>query len=926
MNRHPQYRFLPAVGVVALAAMLAGCPFDKPQEHLARGKALAAKGDHTGATIEFKNVLQSDPKSSEARYLLGRELLQTGEARAAEIELQKAYAAKYNRDAVIAPLVQSQLSQNQPEKIPAEAYRMELATPEGNAELRSLLGAASLLQNRPDEALTFYRSAMQAVPDYPQARLGEARIAAIRGNTDEASAEVTAVLAKNPTLFEGLFLKGDIARARGANPEAIAAYVAAIAQSPRSVAARLALADAYVNAKSYDLAQAQVDQLKKLAPRNPGTNYLDALIAFDRKDYLRANDAINLSLGENPANGVGQLLSGAISIAMGQPALGEVHLLEGIRLLPNAIYGRRMLTALYLRQRQPQKANEILQPALRALPDDANLNGMAGEVALLLGDFPHASKYFERTAQIDPANTNAKVRRAAIDIAQGNDAGGLAALEAAAKESANNPNPDIVIIVTQLNRKQYDQALVAWKRLEKNQPDNPLTYNLRAAIDLGRNDRAGARKALEHAVQIQPTFFPAVNNLAGLDELDGNLDAARQRYKTLLAKDKNSSPALVALAQLEANHGAGADVVVPLLTEAHRVAPKSEQPITALVGYQLSQNNRQQALAAVQEGLNATPNNETYLNIVGALQMQGGGVDQAIAAYRTLSSGRPDSVEYKVRLAQAMLLANQGDLAIPALDNILKAQVEVPAVQTAVVGVVLSAGRVDDAARMLATIHKAAPKSPALNELDADVKVAQKQYVEAAALYRKALAQTPSPATTIKLASTLQAAGNDAEAHTLLADWMKAHPKDSAVAVFDADVALRAKDYPRAATAYRAILAQSPNDANVLNNLAWALWQQKDPQAVTFAEKATTLAPNNPAFSDTLGWMLVEQGDTKRGRELLEKASAAAPRQRDITLHLAKAQIKDGQKDRARTTLQALLKAAPDSPEAKESKALMATL
>ena len=112
-----------------------------------------------------------------------------------------------------------------------------------------------------------------------------------------------------------------------------------------------------------------------------------------------------------------------------------------------------------------------------------------------------------------------------------------------------------------------------------------------------------------------------------------------------------------------------------------------------------------------------------------------------------------------------------------------------------------------------------------------------------------------------------------------------------------------------------------------LNNLAWSLWEQKDGQALSYAEKAVQLAPNSPAVGDTLGWMLVEQGQVKRGLELLEKASAMVPKQSEIALHLAKAQIKDGKKDAARTTLQNVMKNAPaDSAEAKESKALLASL
>ena len=95
---------------------------------------------------------------------------------------------------------------------------------------------------------------------------------------------------------------------------------------------------------------------------------------------------------------------------------------------------------------------------------------------------------------------------------------------------------------------------------------------------------------------------------------------------------------------------------------------------------------------------------------------------------------------------------------------------------------------------------------------------------------------------------------------------------------------------------------------------------------MAIAQRANDLAPNQPAINDTIGWIMVEQGRTKDGLELLQKASAAAPAQRFIALHLAKAQIKDGRKDAARTTLQAIVRAAPESVEGKESKTLMATL
>ncbi len=914
------------VAALAICALLAGCPFDSAEDHLARGKQLAEEHDHNAAIIEFKNALQSEPQSAEARFLLGRELLEQGQARAAEIELQKAYDGRYDRDAVVPLLVKSQVLQGAPEKISAWVVKSELKSPTANAEVQSWLGFAALAQNKVDEASVAYQNALRFVPTYPAARLGEARVRAMHGELDTAYTEVLDVLQAQPNNVEGLILKGDIVRAKGDMPGAIEAYIAATKQDARSVTAKLALADAYVVAGKSAEAAPEVAALKKLAPLNPIVNYYDALISFNKKDYLHANDAIALSLRGNPANAPAQVLSGTISLAMNQPAQAEVHYIEGIKLSPGTVFTRRVLASLYLRQGQPLKANEVLQPALRAMPDDSGLLSLAGEIALQLGNVSGASKLFDRAASIDPSDIGVRVRGAAAHLASGDQVGGFAALESAAKASGNDARPDIALVVANLNRRDYDRAESAWKELEKREPDNPLTYNLHAAIDLGREDVPGARKDFEHALQIQPKYFAAATNLAGLDERDGNIDAAKQRYKTLLAKDRNNTLAMLALAKLEAKYGAGPDVVLPLLQEARRVSPTAEQPVIALVDYYVSQNNPRQALLVAQEGLAGAPRQESYQRLVGELQLQLGGIDQAIAAYRQLAAEHPDVMEYQIRLAQAMVQANQSDLALPIFVNALRAKPDAYLAQSAAVGTLVAARKVPEATQLLSEIRKISPKSPAIPELEGDVKLASKQYGDAAASYRKVLAQTPSSPLVVKLYSALQLGGNVNDGNALLADWLKTHPKDTMVRMLDADMAMRAKDYARAAQEYRTALESRPKDASLMNNLALALWQQKDPQALGIAEKASDLAPDRPEVTDTFGWMLVEDGQVRKGIELLQKAAAAAPKRGDIALHLAKAQIKDGRKDAARSTLQALLRLAPGSAEAKESKDLMATL
>jgi predicted Zn-dependent protease len=107
-----------------------------------------------------------------------------------------------------------------------------------------------------------------------------------------------------------------------------------------------------------------------------------------------------------------------------------------------------------------------------------------------------------------------------------------------------------------------------------------------------------------------------------------------------------------------------------------------------------------------------------------------------------------------------------------------------------------------------------------------------------------------------------------------------------------------------------------------LNNLAWAYQQTKDARALETAERAYKLKPDNAQIGDTLGWMLVEQGDSKRGIDLLEKAATAAPGNPEYRYHLAQALAKSGDRAKARRELEKLPADSPGSPFGKEVKKL----
>src|SRR5262249_47884570 len=159
---------------------------------------------------------------------------------------------------------------------------------------------------------------------------------------------------------------------------------------------------------------------------------------------------------------------------------------------------------------------------------------------------------------------------------------------------------------------------------------------------------------------------------------------------------------------------------------------------------------------------------------------------------------------------------------------------------------------------------------------------------------------TSSPSLVPSLHLTLLRLGRQADADTLVHKWLQENPKEIEVRSYLAQRALESKQYALAANLYKEILAIQPAMPFMLNNLAWASHQAKDPKAQQYAEQANQLMPNQSSIMDTLGWILVENGDLSRGVPLLQKAVQLTPDSLLVRLHFAKALIRAGQSDAAR--------------------------
>ncbi|MBA3506085.1 MAG: PEP-CTERM system TPR-repeat protein PrsT, partial [Betaproteobacteria bacterium] len=502
-----------AAWALVAVTLLTGCSGATPEAILASGKEYLAKNDRPAAVIQLKNALQKSPDLVEARYLLGKTQLEMGEVQAAEKELRRASELKHPPDEVIPPLARAMLFSGEYKKVITEFGKTDLTTAEANADLQTTLGQAHLAQGNREAAGAAFAAALAAKSGYPEALLGQARLKArTREQLPEALAIVETALASAPKLTEAWQFKGDILAAQGQSDPALAAYLNAVQVKPDFVPAHAQIVVLYSQQGKADEAAKQLETMKKVAPRHPNTLYLQALLAYQKKDFAAAREAIQQELRLAPDYVPGLLLAGVIEIELKSYAQAEANLLKVLQRVPDQSLARRALIVNYLRSAQPEKALEAVRPVLETAENDSNMMALAGEVYMQNGDIAEATRYFDKAALLDPKDPSKRTARALSQLAGGETDRPLRELEQVAATDTGI-RADLALVAANLRRRDFDRALVAIDALEKKQPESALPHNLRGAALVGKGDEAAARRSFERALTLNASFFPALANL-----------------------------------------------------------------------------------------------------------------------------------------------------------------------------------------------------------------------------------------------------------------------------------------------------------------------------------------------------------------------------------------------------------------------------
>lgn len=910
------------ISTVLIGGGMTGCGKAKDAQALiSEATQYQQKGDYKAAIIQLKNALQKNPDNSEARYLLGTIYNKTGDLQSAEKELRRALSLGMSSTKVLPDLGQTLLRLGQFQKVLDETA--QLSGNKDSAEISTLRGSASLALGKTKEAKGLFEQALEYKPDFPDALIGLARYSLSERDVEAATNFTEQAVTRNPEDADAWLFKGDLLRAQGEIDPAFAAYDRVIQLKPNSPSAYINKASIEIATGKFEAAKADIEAARKVAPGNLIVFYTQALLDFTQGKHAAALESLQQILSKSPEHLPSVLLAGAVQLALGSMPQAEQHLKFYIDRDPGNLYARKLLASVLLKNHEAQRAIAVLSSALKEAQQDPQLLALAGESYMQAKDFAKATEYFEKASSIAPESALLHTALSMSKLGQGENVHAVAELERATKLDPKSTQAGILLVMTHLRLKEFDKALATAKALEKEHPDNPLIQNLKGGSYLSKKDTRNARVSFEKALSLQPTYFPAAANLAQIDLQEKKPEAAKNRFESILEKDKKNIQAMAALSNLALSQGQNKEATA-WLEKSQKENPDALQPAMLLAAYYLRSGEKQKSLALIKKVQGTHPGSPEILDLLSQAQFANNETANALESANKLVAMLPESAPAQFRLASIQMAAQNWTAASEALKKALVLKPNYLDARLAQIVLETRQENYERAITISRQVQKQYQKSPVGYVAEGDLLMKQKNPALAAKAYEHALSISRNQPTLIaKLHASLTQTGKGKEANVRLVQWLEEHPNDASIRLYLAEVYLASRQFKSAIEQYQTLLRQNPNYVPALNNLATAYQQEKNPLALEYAEKAYQLAANSPAILDTLGWILVEQGNVTRGLPLLQKANSLAPEAAEIRYHLVLGLAKSGDKASARKELEQLLAMGKNFPDIAEARTLL---
>ncbi|MET0049534.1 MAG: tetratricopeptide repeat protein [Candidatus Thiodiazotropha sp.] len=757
-NDIPIKTLLTAILMVPLL-MFSACTdkAESKKSYYDRGMELFEQGNYTKARLEFKNVLQIDPKDADAYYMFG--LLEEKEE-----NWQKAFSL-YLR-------------------------ATELNPNHVNAQVH--LGTIYVLAGDTDKALAAADAALQVDPKHSEALVLRGFALAKDGKSDAAINDVLRAIESDPSNVEAASLLSALYADQGDSKRAIKIARESLDRHRDRVASYLLLARLYAQAGQDSDVVKVLEDLIQFQP-NELQNRLHLVSYYTGKDNLsQAEEELRKAVRDLPDSNDAKLA--LISFLKTHSKISDAEALlkqYASESNDNSTF-KIELARYYLSQKRFDDALQILSGVIATEGDstDGLLARTLKATALLSqGNNDQASSLIEEVLQTDPKNKEALFIRASLSLVSSDPDKGIAdlrtllredptyvkahrllarahlkkgeielarkSLEDAIKiepqESAANFElvqlliktgelNDAVVVLNKLRRfapkdlkvlgalastysklEQWDDLSEVARVIKTEHADNPLGPYYLGLSYQAKGETEKSIASFDRALELQPGAIEVLVALAKSYFIANQPDQAAQLVEQVVEKNPQHFRAINLLGEIYLSQKRLSEAE-ETFRQVLTIQDKWPVPYQNLVKVNLIQGKQEDALSILKEGFDKTQDQVLGLELANA-QDKMGLVDESMQTYRQILDKHPGNVLAANNLVMIML---RGDPETAKLDQALRlvdgfATSENPIILDTLGWLHVKRGENDDA---ITVLRKAARLNKDLPEIDYHLAVA----------------------------------------------------------------------------------------------------------------------------------------------------------------------------------------------------------
>lgn len=850
---------LRSLGLVLLISALAwGCQSQTREEMMSQGIKLASEGNNKGAAVVFASILEKHPGDQPAELALAEAYLKIGKPQQAASMAAKVLAKTPDSTQALLITAKARLSERDPENAYAVLEKV-LSSPNPPSEAWELSGQHHFMKARYGEAMADFEKAIAASPSNLTARTALVECLIALDDNGHAQIELDALLAADPANKEGLYLQAQLQTRRGEEDALIATFAAISRHHPLELRARFA--EAYLRLtrnNDVEFARKKAASLIETFKNSPEGYKLQGLVFMATQEPQQAVEPLHKALRLRPDVDVNIYLAQAYS-ALGNDETAINHIQAALTQAPDHVVPRRMLAAIYLKQKRLDEAISETGRIFKASPGDGQGQAILAEALLAKRDYDKGLAAYEEIAKTNSDNPDVYLKKGMLLALKGKDAEAEADLRKSVELGGEALEPRLYLSSFLAGKKRLDEAAEALQGTKQGAPESALALNAIAKLRLRQGRLSEASELLNKAKAADPGLLMTYYNLAALSIATGKGEEAGRQFDEALAQSPTDIRSLLGAAaarEVKGEHAKAQEFY------SRAAATGLPQGALALAEFHLRRDDKPKALLILDESLSKSPDALALWLLKSRVHASLGEHEKALAVLsRVETMNQPLGLRERVKF---YLAAKNKDKAMEAATRLRDINPRAGEYSLPLAEVQEITGDRETARKTLVRALREDPKSQQALLMLSGLEAKDRRFPEALALLDKAILAGVNPAA----ANTMKG-------------MIRQQAGDPGGAARDYETALRHDE--------RHVLA--------LNNLSVLYADKADSagEALELAMRAYAMEPHNAAVLDTLGYALLKNGRTKEALVALQEASRLMPGNAEISRHLelARGAVKD---------------------------------